>query len=112
MSTARRCAGDDGKGDANCEGPANLEDTAKGCHPDGVLEVQCERCDRGYAGEDVEECACGFRHALPKPAWSCMFQVEGALRNGLSLDYLATDMADDSICDTDLEVIGLEAVYL
>lgn len=39
-----------------------------------------------------------------------MFQVEGALRNGFSLYYLATNMADDSVGDTDFEIIGLETV--
>ena len=47
------CAGDDGKGDAYGEGPADLEERAKGGDADGRFEVEDEAGDGGNAGKAI-----------------------------------------------------------
>ncbi len=60
VTTGSRSAGDDSEGDADTEGPANLEEAAERCRTDGVCGIKCEGgdgCDtREAAGSSV--CGC------------------------------------------------------
>ena len=64
------CAGDDCKGDADGETPADLKKAAECGGAVGLFGVEGEGGDCGDAGEYVEEYARGFGHAFAEDAGS------------------------------------------
>lgn len=104
VASGRRSAGDDGEGDANPEGPADLEKRAVGRDANGLSGVEKEGRCCCYAGETgggegwsvlgscnghisdkcmkyshIEKDSCGFRHAFSQDTGPVMLCVSGVI---------------------------------
>ena len=116
MPTADWGTGDDGKGDADSEGPTNLEQRTKDRDTyfsgDRVRRCQCERSYRGDTRKDVEEDTCGFSHHLTEDTWTTMLEVQLALRDRFWWYHMACNMALQGISGTKLHVMGVQATYI
>ena len=116
MPTTDWCTGDDGKGDANSEGPTNLEEGTKDTDTylsgDRVRGCESERSYRGDTRKDVEEDACGFGHHLTKDAWTAMFESQLALRDRLWWYDMAGDVTLQGVGGTKLHIVGVKATHI
>ena len=96
------------------KGPANLEQRPK-CRKTKIFrgdervgDVEREAGYGSYAGEDIEEDACGFGHAFAEDARAMVLKIEFTLGDGFGGDDMAGKVLLDSFCSANFKVVGAE----
>ena len=123
-------AGDDGKGNADAKGPANLEEGAVSCDADGLGRVEEQGGGRCYAREagqwhvcewrkfggrwgkegtdvHIKEDSGGFGHAFSEETRAHMLKVQFSLGYGFGCNDVPGHVPLYRLCGTKLQVMGL-----